>query len=184
LAALKASGGDIEGAFELKQQVGDVLSSLTHKGEKGAAVKALSDLYGALKDGIYKSIDELDPAIAANLAKDTDTFRKLKQIELQMVKSAAVDARQSALSLPQQMALIQYLEPQELLTNPLGGIAGLGFKVAGDALKDVTGRSGALGNFFRILDERAVSGNWGARAGKTVGEFMSKAATPASVATA
>lgn len=147
-------------ASEIKSEIGSQLAALKQSGNAGTkAYKALSDIYGWLGTATDNVID----SIAGNLPElkaARDMYRKLKTVSLPLAKSLQVEMRQAPASLPEMFAMIQHLDPTELILNPVGGLKQLGMKTFSEAVKDLNSRAWNLGNFFRILDQRALSGKW------------------------
>lgn len=159
-------------AQELKSEIGSQLASLKQSGNAGSkAYKALTNIYDGLQTGIDDVVDQAAGRLP-ELKNARDVYRRVKAVSLPLAKSFQVEMRQAPATLPETMALIQNVNPAELLANPIGGIKALGMQKLGEAIKDVNSRAGNLGNFFRILDERAVKGNWG---NGTVGNVMKNA---------
>lgn len=68
-------------------------------------------------------------------------YRKLKTVSLPLAKSLQVEMRQAPASLPEMFAMIQHLDPTELILNPVGGLKQLGMKTFSEAVKDLNSRA-------------------------------------------
>lgn len=156
--AIEQGGGktSVNDLFEIKKIFQDQLWSLIKDGQMN------SNAYKALKDAVEKIWSKIDTEIAwANVADETfknakTIYSQLKKIQPSIIKSAQVDARQSPMSLAEQIALMQH-NPIDWVTNPIDAVKWKAIKAMADEIKNRTSRDGTFQQLMRIYDREAAN---------------------------
>lgn len=144
----------------LKQEAGATLAQLYRAGEGNSVAyqslkKALDTLLGKIDDKLLTSGTNLDEVRMAR-----EIYRKLKTIELPLAKSMQVDLRRPDVSLFEQMAIANNLDPSDWLINPVWSLKDKAIRETGKFFAERNSRNWAFQKLIRSYDSEAVSKYW------------------------